>query len=80
MIEATHPLHKGISDLQKWLDTNKLSANRFAIQSGIDPSILGKLMRGKMRRVSVELAYLIEKGTSGAVKYTAWLPTEQAHA
>jgi hypothetical protein len=73
-IPDDHPLRTGIEALRHWLDDHRTNANRFAIQNGIDPSVLGKLLRGTTRRMSVDLANKVERATSRGVPYEVWLP------
>lgn len=74
-----HPLQRGIEALNAWLTPRKLSINRFAIQNGIDPSLLSKCMRGATRRISMDLAHKIERATGGAVPLTVWVSDDAAN-
>lgn len=75
---TNHPLHRGIAALNAWLELHKLSVNRFAIQNGIDPSLLGKVMRGAVKRMSVDLANKIDRGTRGEVPVSVWVSDDAA--
>lgn len=72
-LPTNHPLYRGIETLRAWFEAHKTNANRFAIQNGIDPSVLGKLMRGVTQRMSMDLANKIDRGTRGEVPYGIWL-------
>lgn len=51
----------------------RITANAWAIQHGIDPSEFSKILRGKRKRISVEFAALIEDATNGEVTMRMWL-------
>lgn len=74
-----HPLHRGIEAFRTWLEAHNTNANRFAIQNGIDPSLLGKFMRGMTQRMSADLANKIDRGTRGEVPFAIWVSDDAAN-
>lgn len=74
---ADHPLRAGIEAIRVWLTARGISANRLAIQNGIDPSLLSKLMRGEIKRMSMDMASKIERATDGDVPLTVWRTAEK---
>jgi hypothetical protein len=76
MTDTEHPLRAGIEALSAWLAAHKVSANRFAIQNGIDPSLLGKLLRGVPQRVSTDLTHKIARATNDGVPMSIWAPSD----
>jgi len=65
-------LTKGGRALRAYLDQNALSVPVFCERSRIDRFRVQKAMTGEIEKVSVDLAYQIERATSGAVPMTAW--------
>lgn len=57
----------GIEATRKWLEANGVKPYRFALNNGIDPKILSRLLNNQ-GGVSLETAVKIERGTNGEVK------------
>jgi hypothetical protein len=68
----------GLAALRAWLEDKKLSKHRFALDIGQDPSEFGKLLKKDAARVSVELAFKIERATEGAVTVDMFVPVRRA--
>lgn len=63
---------QGIKATTSWLKENKVAPYRFAFDNGIDPSSFQKLLAGKRKRISVEMALKIQTGTRGSVALEIW--------
>jgi len=74
---ASEEVVPGIAALRCWLDDKKISKHRFALDIGQDPSEFGKLLKKDAARVSVELAFKIERATGGAVRAEMFVPVEK---
>lgn len=64
----------GAALLRRWLESKKISANRFAIDTRLDPSELSKVLRGIRKSVNVEFAVKVEDATRGDVSVRSWVP------
>lgn len=65
----------GIVELRAWLKKKEISPYRFALNNGLDPSDFSKfLKKGFDARVSVEIAFKIERATDGEVKASSFVP------
>lgn len=62
----------GASDLRGFLRRTKLTVNAFARAFGLDRIQLGRVMNGRITRVSVDLADDIERATGGEVPCRRW--------
>jgi hypothetical protein len=58
-------------DLRDWLELKGLSLHAWALQNGLDPAALSKIMSGK-QGASLARAVQIEELTEGAVKASRW--------
>lgn len=68
----------GIVELRAWLKKKEVSPYRFALNNGLDPSDFGKfLKKGFDARVSVEVAFKIERGTGGDVPARLFVPVRE---
>lgn len=67
-----HPLRAGVDALSDWLTAHKTNPNRFAVQHGIDPSTMSKLMRGVTRQLSMDVAHRIARATRDEVPLAVW--------
>lgn len=65
-------LARGVEATKAWLAERKMPPYRFALDHGIDPTAFAKLLRGERKRISLEHASVIEKGTGGAVPLEIW--------
>ena len=66
-----------MSNLLKYLDDNAMSQRAFAKLIGVDASIVSRLARSEIRP-SLDLAFAIERETSGAVPAVSWVPLAEA--
>lgn len=71
-----HPHPRPVSDgaraLRRYLCGADLSVPRFCDAHGLDRITVQRALNGERRRITVDLAYAIEKATSGAVPYHLW--------
>jgi plasmid maintenance system antidote protein VapI len=70
----------GVVALRQWLEDEGLSAYKFARKNDLDPNDLRRLLQKGNARVSVEVAFKIERGTGGAVKAEMFVPVETDRA
>lgn len=61
-----------MSRFNAYLKTHDLTFRAFAVQVGVDPSIVSKLAAGKIRP-SLLLAARIERATTGEVSAVGWV-------
>lgn len=65
-------MEQGIKATLAWLAENGVKPYRFAFVNGIDQTSFRKLLAGKRKRISVEMALKIQTGTKGAVALEIW--------
>lgn len=63
---------RGRGRLKRYLNNQQMTANSFAIQNGLDPSVVYKVLRGE-NNVSLQLAAKIEEATDGFVDMKIWV-------
>lgn len=68
----------GVKVLNEWLAAHEITGRKFALKIGYDPDEFVKLVQGKRKWVSVELAAKIEDATDGVVHMRLWIPEEAA--
>lgn len=64
--EKERTLAEAVTALERWLEAHDTTPYRFALDNGIDPSVIRKSILHH-RRVSPETAQRIERGTRGEV-------------
>lgn len=62
-----------VESFKSWLDRHNLTIYQFALNNGIDPNNLRRIVNGQQTRVSLEAAARIEKGTNGTIPMDAWV-------
>ena len=65
-----------MSNLSSFLESNGISQRKFAGEIDVDPSIVSRLCK-KLMRPSLELAFVIERQTGGAVPASSWVEDVQ---
>jgi hypothetical protein len=71
-IDPPEEAAEGARLLRKFLDARRLSIPKFADAHGVNRLVLQKLMNGAVKRVSVDVAYAIERATDGGVPMESW--------
>lgn len=67
----------GAKLLRGWLVRQGISVPVFAERYSLDRITVQRLLNGERQRVSVETADAIERATSRAVPWTAWIPSRR---
>jgi hypothetical protein len=62
----------GRDALAGWIATHGVSVTRFGLDAGIDPAHLRHILKGRRRRLSVDVAIAIEDATGGDVGARLW--------
>lgn len=71
-VELTPGMARGIEATLTWLAAHDVTPYRFGLDNGIDPTAFAKLLRGKRKKVSLEVAERVERGTGGDVPLETW--------
>lgn len=66
-----------MTSLARYLKANELTDAAFALTVGRERSVITKLRHGKASP-SLELAFLIERETAGAVPASSWVNASEA--
>ncbi len=65
-------MERGIKATLAWLAEHKVKPYRFAFDNGIDQRGFLRLLAGRRKRISVEVASKIAHGTRGEVPVEIW--------
>lgn len=65
-------MERGIKATRAWLEAHKITPYRFALDNGIDTGVIHRLLAGKVKRMSLDLAMRVERGTKGDVPAKTW--------
>lgn len=68
----------GIEATREWMEKNQVSPTSFALKMGVDPHDFRKFLKKKFARVSVEMAFKIQRATNGAVPAEKFVPVKAA--